>query len=88
MSPSPAHSIESKDEEKSIDLTEPDTPSDTPGTPSGKYAAPALTAIDTSMQRPEGALGDAVLRVLRIRMGPAKLDLDAVSGLPLSPDRS
>lgn len=87
MSPSPAHSIESKDEEKSIDLTEPGTPSDTPGTPSGKHA-PALSTIDNPKQRPEGALGDAVLRVLRIRKGHPKLDLDAVSGLTMDHIRS
>lgn len=37
--------------------------------------------VKESTQRPEGALGDAVLRFLHIRKGPPRFDPDAVGSL-------
>lgn len=51
---------------------------------SDEYYAGTRVHVDPireSTQRPEGALGDAVLRFLRIRKGPPRFDPDAVSAM-------
>ena len=72
ITPSPAES--DRDSLKSKDKSDDGRPG-----ASAPPTAPALSAQDT--QRMEAALGDAILRFLRIRKGPRgdEYDLDAVS---------